>query len=79
MGCGSLSDGGTGGWALMRTRRCGILFCRGGAEFARCVCFKMKNGVYFKCERDLCCPLLAVIYIYMCLFVCVSVCLCVCL
>ena len=26
-------------------------------------------------ERDLCCSLLAVIYIYMCLFVCVSVCL----
>ena len=46
-----------------------------------CVCFKMKISV-FEMPRisleGMIVPLLAVIYIYMCLFVCVCVCVCLC-
>ena len=55
------------------------------AEFARCVCFKMKISVYFVCEGTSTerpvlsiagCHIYIYIHVFVCVCVCVSMCLC---
>ena len=47
MGSGSLSDGGTGGWALMRTWRCGILFLQRRCGIREVGMFQNENWSFF--------------------------------